>query len=79
MARQLPRFATDRVAHFARNRGDGNGEARQSRVGDKGQPGWPGQVHQPLVRRDYNGDSVSDSDYIPSLTSRPTISKVFDV
>jgi hypothetical protein len=50
MARQRLRFATDRVAHFARNRGNGDVEEGQSKVGGQGQRGWLGEVHPQLVR-----------------------------
>jgi hypothetical protein len=41
MAGQRLRFTTDRVAHFARNRGNGDVEEGQSKVGGQGQRGWP--------------------------------------
>ena len=50
MARKRLWFVTDRVAHFARNRGDGDVEKRKSKVGGKGQCSWPGEIHQQLVR-----------------------------
>jgi hypothetical protein len=50
MARKRLRFVTDRVAHFTRNRGDGDVEKRKSKVGGQGQCSWPGEIHHQLVR-----------------------------
>jgi hypothetical protein len=50
MARQRLRFPTDRVAHFARNRGMEMLRKGRAKRGGQGQRRWPGEVHLQLVR-----------------------------